>query len=259
MALKVRNWDKFQHYKARRPPWIKLHRALLEDRAFLALPLAAQALAPRLWLIASETDDGSLSPDPADLAFRLRCAESDLVPSVNALIEGKFLSGSLDVASATLATCGQVAIPETETETETEGEGEEKRISSPSAPLLFPEPTPEPSPEEAVMAYWSDRTETKLRTDKSVTATLRRIRQRLRDGFSEADLRACVDFALRDEFYVEKGYAKNPHVLWKDAPRVEDLLRRSKAPPPPNRGKPVAERNDAVISGWAQEIREGKR
>lgn len=132
MSLSVRNWDKFQHYKARRPPWIKLHRGLLEDRAFLSLPLSAQALAPRLWLIASETEDGSLPDDPADLAFRLRCSEAEAVSAVNALIQNKFLSGSLDVASATLAPCVHVATPETEGETE----GEERQIPPASPPAL---------------------------------------------------------------------------------------------------------------------------
>jgi hypothetical protein len=257
LSLTVRNWDKFQHYKARRPPWIKLHRGLLEDRAFLSLPLAAQALAPRLWLIASETDDGSLPDDPADLAFRLRCAESEVIPAVNALIQHKFLSGSLDIASAALAPCEQLAAPETEVETE--AEGEEKQLSSPAAPLLFPAPPPKPTPVDAVMEYWSKRTETRLRAPGSIKATRKRIEQRLRDGFSEADLCACVDFALKDSWYVERNYAKNPNVLWKNAERVEDLLRRSKAPPPPNRGQPIAERNDETVTSWAQEIREGKR
>jgi hypothetical protein len=257
LSLRVRNWEKFQHYKARRPPWIKLHRSLLEDRAFLALPLAAQALAPRLWLLASETDDGSLPSDPGELAFRLRCSESELIPAANALISSKFLAGSLDVASAALSPCSRGAVPETEVETETEGE--EKQISSPSAPLLFPAPAPVPTPVEAVMAYWSDRTNTTPRVESSVVAIRRRIKQRLEDGFSEQDLRDCVDYALRDEFYVEKGYAKNPHVLFKNAPRVEDLLRRSKAPPPPNRGQPVAARNDQTVTSWAQKIREGTR
>lgn len=27
--FKVRNWEQFQHYKDRNPPWIKLHFALL--------------------------------------------------------------------------------------------------------------------------------------------------------------------------------------------------------------------------------------
>jgi hypothetical protein len=36
--LTIKNWSEFQHYKDRNPPWIKLHRALLDDYAFAALP-----------------------------------------------------------------------------------------------------------------------------------------------------------------------------------------------------------------------------
>jgi len=31
--LRVKNWGKFQHYKDRNPPWIKLHRGLLGGSA----------------------------------------------------------------------------------------------------------------------------------------------------------------------------------------------------------------------------------
>jgi hypothetical protein len=37
MKLIPKNWGKFQHYKDRCPPWIKLHRDLLNDREFLHL------------------------------------------------------------------------------------------------------------------------------------------------------------------------------------------------------------------------------
>jgi hypothetical protein len=38
--LRVKNWSEFQHYKDRNPPWIKLHRTLLDhdyEAAILAL------------------------------------------------------------------------------------------------------------------------------------------------------------------------------------------------------------------------------
>ena len=54
MKITPRNWARFQHYNTRRPPWIKLHRGLLDDYQFHTLPLASKALAPLLWLLASE-------------------------------------------------------------------------------------------------------------------------------------------------------------------------------------------------------------
>jgi hypothetical protein len=38
--LRVKNWAEFQHYRSRRPPWIKLHRGLLDDYAWHRLPEA---------------------------------------------------------------------------------------------------------------------------------------------------------------------------------------------------------------------------
>lgn len=126
MPLRVRNWRMFQHYQSRRPPWVKLHRTLLDNFAFIRLPLASQALAPRLWLLASESEDGSLPTDPAELAFRLHSSEEEVTTAVKPLIDGGFLEGLLD-ASATLATRKQNHAPETE------GETESKRIPPPPA------------------------------------------------------------------------------------------------------------------------------
>ena len=67
---RIKNWQKFQHFKDRRPPWIKLYRDILDDPDWFDLdPGAAKALV-MFWLIASE-NDGYL-PDAKKLAFRLR-------------------------------------------------------------------------------------------------------------------------------------------------------------------------------------------
>ena len=71
--MKIKNWTKFQHFKDRRPPWVKLYRDILDDLEWHELdPLAAKVLV-MLWLIASE-DDGRI-PDTKTLAFRLRLTE----------------------------------------------------------------------------------------------------------------------------------------------------------------------------------------
>src|SRR6266478_6294957 len=116
LALVVKNWSKFQHYKHRRPPWIKLHHELLDDCDFQGLPVASKALAPMLWLLASENTDGTIRMESKHLAFRLRMTDSELTDALNPLIQ----AGFFEDASAALATCLQRATPETETETETE-------------------------------------------------------------------------------------------------------------------------------------------
>lgn len=51
--LRVKNWEKFQHYKKRDPPWIKLHRSILSDPDFVSMPESAQYELVRVWLLAS--------------------------------------------------------------------------------------------------------------------------------------------------------------------------------------------------------------
>jgi hypothetical protein len=125
MNLKPKNWDKFQHYKDRCPPWIKLHRDLLNDKEFMRLPLASKALAPLLWLLASESKDGCFQADSDELEFRLRIASKDIDAGLKPLID----KGFFVVASGVLAESLQVAIPERETEREGETEKRQKKQS----------------------------------------------------------------------------------------------------------------------------------
>ena len=95
-----------------------LHRDLLNDRAFMSLPIASKALAPLMWLLASESKDGSFDASTEELAFRLRLSVDEIEAGLKPLINSGFF---LD-ASTMLAPCLQVAIPERETEGETEGD-----------------------------------------------------------------------------------------------------------------------------------------
>jgi hypothetical protein len=77
MPIRIKNWSKFQHFKDRRPPWVKLYRDLLDDMEWHQLePRAAKALV-MLWLIASE-NEGEL-PEAKTLAFRLRTTERSIL------------------------------------------------------------------------------------------------------------------------------------------------------------------------------------
>ncbi|CAM5794875.1 hypothetical protein [Rhizobacter fulvus] len=125
-----RNWRDFQHYRDRNPPWIRLHKALLDNFDFQRLPVASRALAPMLWLLASDSVDGAIDADPEKLAFRLRMTIKEVSDSLKPLIDKKFFDVVHD-ASNPLAVCEQVAVPETETETETE--------HAPRADFLFEE------------------------------------------------------------------------------------------------------------------------
>ena len=117
--MRIKNWTKFQHFKDRRPPWVKLYRDILDDLEWHELdPLAAKVLV-MLWLIASE-DDGRI-PDTKTLAFRLRLTE---IKTKEIVIK---LSHWLEQDDINLISSGyQVDSTETETETETEVEKEKE-------------------------------------------------------------------------------------------------------------------------------------
>lgn len=63
--LSIKNLEKHQHYKDRRPPWIKLHAALLDDYDFIQLPDDAKGHLMLLWVLASQMDNKI----PFDLAW----------------------------------------------------------------------------------------------------------------------------------------------------------------------------------------------
>lgn len=68
--LAVKDFAKFQHYRDRNPPWIKLYGTLLSDAAFLQMPEAAQAQLIKLWILASQLGH-PLPNNPKLLAGRI--------------------------------------------------------------------------------------------------------------------------------------------------------------------------------------------
>jgi hypothetical protein len=120
-TLRFKNWLKFQHYKELTPPWIKLHRSLLDDLDYHSMTPMSAKLLPLAWLLASEYDGGL--PSIETLSFRLRASTKEVQ---RALVEwNPYLEGD---ASAALAPCKREMSLETETETETEAV--ERQIAS---------------------------------------------------------------------------------------------------------------------------------
>ena len=94
----------------------------------MRLPIASKALAPMLWLLASESKDGVFDGSLDELVFRLHITEKDYQAGVKPLIDNNFFT----VVSGVLAERLQTAIPETERETETKKEKKTlgKRLAS---------------------------------------------------------------------------------------------------------------------------------
>ena len=110
--IRVRNWDKFQHYKKRNPPWVKLYSSVLDDYDYSCLQDASKLLFVLLPLLAAGTNN-RIPADPRWLQHKLCLSEA---PDLEPLFAIRFIE--LIDASSVLASCKQVATPETETETE---------------------------------------------------------------------------------------------------------------------------------------------
>jgi len=125
LKLKIKNWSKFQHFKDRRPPWIKLHKELLDQRDINAISDRSFRVLINLWLIASEDPElnGNL-PTIEDIAWRTRMSEEDITKAIQEL------GGFVDHSDITLISERyQVGPPEErrgEAETETETKKEKK-------------------------------------------------------------------------------------------------------------------------------------
>jgi len=93
--LKVKDWNQFQHYAKRNPPWIKLHRLYLDDYEFCSLPDTSKAHLMLLWLFASQ-HDGRIPRDAKFLEIKLSCNEINL----DILIEKGFLVSASNVLAS---------------------------------------------------------------------------------------------------------------------------------------------------------------
>lgn len=108
-----KNWKKYQHYKNRRPPWIKLYGSLLHDRDFQALSEVDRGRMMGLLILASEHDNRIIA-DTSWLYRELNCRSA---VSLTRLFASNMLAWS----------CGSVeqnASAEREGERERETEGE---------------------------------------------------------------------------------------------------------------------------------------
>jgi hypothetical protein len=90
--LSVSNWERFQHYKDRDPPWVKLYRDLLTSESWVlgndlsrVVQVASIMLAPRY---------GNQIPFRFDLlrkVMNLDCTEAQFIKAVQHLTDTKFL------------------------------------------------------------------------------------------------------------------------------------------------------------------------
>lgn len=94
MPYQIIDWQDYQIYKDRRPPWICFHRTLLDNRKFQGLPESARCMLPMLWLLASENRDyksGLIELSDEDIAYRLRISEDKVKKNAEILVSNGFI------------------------------------------------------------------------------------------------------------------------------------------------------------------------
>ena len=176
--IEVKNFEKFQHYKDRMPPWIKLYNELLDDYEFSRLQDASKLHLVMIWLLASRYEN-RIPNDAVWIARRINATEP---VKLDCLVKAGFIRICGD-ASTALAESKQDAMPETEEETE------DTNVSL----------SGKPDPIGAVWKHWvhvSDRPKSKLLKNRR-----QKIRARLRT-YSEEELRRAIDSAHRNPFYL---------------------------------------------------------
>ncbi|MDC0206424.1 hypothetical protein OAL04_04225 [Nitrospinae bacterium] len=141
--LTIANWESFQSYKDRRPPWIRLHKALLDNYEFQSMSANARALLPMIWLIASEDQDpksGCVRGSYESVAFRLRSNTKDVKAGIDEIVKAGFVTVQNQLTSEAKQQITpnkqsgyETVTPETETEAETEAETETETDSCESA------------------------------------------------------------------------------------------------------------------------------
>lgn len=170
-TFSVKNYEQFQHYRDRTPPWIKLYNSILEDYAFGALPDETKAHLIQIWLLASRMNN-KIPYDQAWVSQKINATKKvdlELLFSMNFIIKN-------NDASTMLAICYQDASAEREREADTEGEVEKEKNILKDIPkereLLA---LPDWLDREIWQAYLQTRkTKKAASTDRALSAVLRK-------------------------------------------------------------------------------------
>lgn len=139
----IRNWDEYQAYKHRNPPWVRLYNSLLTSRDWVRSDNDARTLMIVLILLASR-DGGYVVNDPEYIALEGRLSVAMVVQKVPELVQLGFLECDKRLKSKAIrASICTHLYPNagTDTESDTESEKKDNTIRArarTSVPEIFP-------------------------------------------------------------------------------------------------------------------------
>lgn len=140
--VSVRNFRKYQHYKDRRPPWVKLYVDLLTDEDLGELDLPARYLAMAILLVAANKDN-RIPADPAWVAAETGLSRVQASGALGQLLAINYLvpasngasaKPSDDASSNASEPADETASPRAHPRTRGEAEAETEPPSPPTAP-----------------------------------------------------------------------------------------------------------------------------
>ncbi len=169
----IPNFSRLQHYKHRRPAWVKLYCEIFDDYEYSRLSDAAAALLPRLWcIVAEEGAEGCYRGASTTLAWRLRWTQEKTEGALQELGNTKFLHLAGDV----LARCTQDA-----SKVLCQSRGEESREREENPLSGKPDPAPDEIPYDKIISMLNEHAGTSYLPKTRKTQSL--IRARWNEGF----------------------------------------------------------------------------
>ena len=87
MILIPTGWSDLQHYKDRKPHWIKLHTDLLNNFSYSSVSIGTKATLPLLWILACEYEDGIINASIEEISFRIHIDKSTVTKAIDQLLE----------------------------------------------------------------------------------------------------------------------------------------------------------------------------
>jgi hypothetical protein len=225
-TISLIGWERFQHYKDRDPPWVKLYRDLLTTESWVLGTDCSRLVQVASVLLAARYENKipyrwSLIKKVASLD----CSEREFSAAIAHLIEYKFLEvHEVTNTENPVAQSASTALAKCSSETETETETEQRRISVAQER--------DAGPAERVFAHWRaefghPRAHLDAKRRKAIAAALAR--------YDEATVCAAIS-----------GYKHSPHhmgqnerhtvyddieLFLRDAKHIEAGLNFARGPP----------------------------
>lgn len=244
-TIHIRSWDRFQHYKDRDPPWIKLYRDLLTTESWALGTDDSRLLQLASILLAARYQNATpLNPALIRKVASLDMSEARLLAAIKHLAATGFLEiqGDTDErkqsASGTLASCN----------TETEAEQRQSRADQ----KVPTEPCPaerDVGAVERVFDHWRsvhEHPRAKL-DDKR-----RRVIRRALESYTADDLCESITGYRASPFHMGQNDRATVYdsieTLLSDAKHIDAGLAFARSPP--SNLSPLTRRNIAAAQDW---------